>query len=864
MVLASGAAMRGLRLGMLVACTMVASRCCSAQQYAISTIAGSGVPSFGGDGGSATSADIRTPKGVATGNDGSVYVADQYNNRIRKVKAGTITTFAGSGSSGEAEAAFAGDGGAATAAKLNTPWGVAVTDSGTVYIADTLNYRVRKVLPNGTITTFAGDGVARSQGDGGLAASASLNQPNALAVGADGSTYICEYAGHRIRKVLVNGTITTFAGDGVAAYGGDGGRATAASLQYPTGLAIAGDGSVFIADAENNRIRKVLSDGTIVTVAGNGAPAYTGDGVQATAASLFSPQGVAIASDGSVFISDTGNQRIRRLLADGTIVTVAGNGTAAYNGEGAPATSYTLSYPFGLAVDVNGVLYLSDRANNRVRMIVPPTPSPSTTATSTRTASSTNSATWSASPSSTATVSAASSPSATPSASATLSPTGTSAATPTTSATWSASPSSSATVSAASSPSATHSASTTLSPTDTGALTATFTSSAGTTSSSSASLTATSTGSASATRTATLTAVATYTTGMGVSVAFVLTGIDAATQQFLNHQGTLVTSLAAELSVPSTTVSVSSIGPSSATGSARLLQSATRVVVFVAAHSASHRSELYAAVSVAGFVTAVQQRLRDSADAAYDTIQVDLQSVSTVAPVFSALPTASAIATATASAIGSAVAPKSPSACADGDWWCALKTTIIAVVSAAGGALAFIGGIVWRRYVHHNNARSFARTHPLAAHVFTRLGYDINDHDAASVKAVVKSVAAVERELQLVLPKLHLVAQKDTDTAHAAVPVLARCLCEAIVQVSEEERVAVVVTTPWACTCGLVRTTDLTAPRLAQLAQRIACAAAVILQARDHPLFDMVGGEAMLNNPMQGSPVTRAAKQPQP
>jgi hypothetical protein len=784
MVLASGAAMRGLRLGMLVACTMVASRCCSAQQYAISTIAGSGVPSFGGDGGSATSADIRTPKGVATGNDGSVYVADQYNNRIRKVKAGTITTFAGSGSSGEAEAAFAGDGGAATAAKLNTPWGVAVTDSGTVYIADTLNYRVRKVLPNGTITTFAGDGVARSQGDGGLAASASLNQPNALAVGADGSTYICEYAGHRIRKVLVNGTITTFAGDGVAAYGGDGGRATAASLQYPTGLAIAGDGSVFIADAENNRIRKVLSDGTIVTVAGNGAPAYTGDGVQATAASLFSPQGVAIASDGSVFISDTGNQRIRRLLADGTIVTVAGNGTAAYNGEGAPATSYTLSYPFGLAVDVNGVLYLSDRANNRVRMIVPPTPSPSTTATSTRTASSTNSATWSASPSSTATVSAASSPSATPSASATLSPTGTSAATPTTSATWSASPSSSATVSAASSPSATHSASTTLSPTDTGALTATFTSSAGTTSSSSASLTATSTGSASATRTATLTAVATYTTGMGVSVA--------------------------------------------------------------------------------GFVTAVQQRLRDSADAAYDTIQVDLQSVSTVAPVFSALPTASAIATATASAIGSAVAPKSPSACADGDWWCALKTTIIAVVSAAGGALAFIGGIVWRRYVHHNNARSFARTHPLAAHVFTRLGYDINDHDAASVKAVVKSVAAVERELQLVLPKLHLVAQKDTDTAHAAVPVLARCLCEAIVQVSEEERVAVVVTTPWACTCGLVRTTDLTAPRLAQLAQRIACAAAVILQARDHPLFDMVGGEAMLNNPMQGSPVTRAAKQPQP
>src|SRR5438876_901164 len=256
----------------------------------INTIAGGGV----GDGGAATGASLNQPRGVALDASGNLYIADHFNHRIRKVAAATgiITTVAGNGVFG-----FAGDGGAATGARLNYPSGVALDASGNLYIADQNNNRIRKVdAATGIITTVAGNDSPTFFGDGGAATNASLYDPTGVALDASGNLYIADQYNHRIRKVdAATGIIATVAGNGIPDFAGDGGAATYASLYHPSGVALDASGNLYIADQYNHRIRKVAAaTGIITTVAGNGSPAFAGDGGAAARAGPNHPAGLAL------------------------------------------------------------------------------------------------------------------------------------------------------------------------------------------------------------------------------------------------------------------------------------------------------------------------------------------------------------------------------------------------------------------------------------------------------------------------------------------------------------------------------------------------------------------------------------------
>jgi sugar lactone lactonase YvrE len=326
----------------------------------LSVAAGNGISGFSGDAGLAADASLAFPTAVAVDSAGNLYIADTSNQRIRKVSGGTITTIAGNGIFG-----FSGDGGPATSASLGTPMGVAVDAAGNLYIADTGNARIRKVS-GGTITTVAGNGVLGFSGDGGPATSASLSEPNGVAVDSAANLYIADPVGQRVRQVS-NGTISTVAGNGDGGFGGDGGSATSASLNSPTGVAVDAAGNIYIADDDNYRIRKV-SGGTITTVAGNGSPGFSGDGGPATRASFAGPFGVAVDSAGNLYIADSPNSRVRK-VSGGTITTLAGNGTYKFSGDGGPAVSASLNLPNAVTRDLAGNLYIGDFLNNRVRRI---------------------------------------------------------------------------------------------------------------------------------------------------------------------------------------------------------------------------------------------------------------------------------------------------------------------------------------------------------------------------------------------------------------------------------------------------------------------------------------------------------------
>ena len=271
----------------------------------ISTYAGSGSFGFSGDGGPATDAQLGVPVGVALDPAGNLYIADHDNGRIRKVTSGgTISTYAGSGSRG-----LSGDGGPATAAQLYSPHGVALDTAGNLYIAD--SNRIRKVTPGGTISTYAGSGSFGFSGDGGPATAAQLNGPWGVAVDPAGILYIAESG--RIRKVTTGGTISTYAGSGNFRFAGDGGPATAAELNFPRGMGLDPAGNLYIADKDNARIRKVTSGGTISTYAGSGSRGFLGDGGPATAARFREPSGVALDPAGNLYIADTYNNRIRKV-----------------------------------------------------------------------------------------------------------------------------------------------------------------------------------------------------------------------------------------------------------------------------------------------------------------------------------------------------------------------------------------------------------------------------------------------------------------------------------------------------------------------------------------------------------------------
>lgn len=341
----------------------------------ITTFAGGGFVPGIGDGGRAVAAELSVPSGLAVGPDGSLYIAEAVGQRVRRVTPdGIIATIAGStnGQSCLTATNACGDGGPALQALLNSPEGVAVAQDGTVYIADRADNRIRKVDTSGSITTVAGTGEFGYSGDGGPAVQAKLTEPYGVTVGPDGSLYIADTGNGRIRRVGGDGVITTVAGAGfVPGAGlGDGGPASKAQLQQPWRVAFDLDGNMFIVDRGHHRIRRVGVDGVITTVAGSGSSGgYSGDGGAAILAQLNLPQDIAVAPDGSFFIADRSNARVRLVGTEGTITTFAGNGQFGYSGEGGPATQAKLSEPVALALGPDGSLYESDWFNQRVRRI---------------------------------------------------------------------------------------------------------------------------------------------------------------------------------------------------------------------------------------------------------------------------------------------------------------------------------------------------------------------------------------------------------------------------------------------------------------------------------------------------------------
>lgn len=329
----------------------------------LTTLAGNGTENFAGDGGAATAAQLNTPTAVALDFQGNLYIADSLNNRVRQVApGGTIGTFAGTGVPG-----FAVDSGPPAGAQFNTPEGVGVDPAGIVYIVDTLNSRVRQLAPGGNILTYAGNGNASYFGDGLPASRAAINHPEGIALDAAGNVYIADTLDNAVRKVS-NGTITTFAGSGPPGFGGDGGPATGARLDHPGAVAVDAAGNVYVADTGNNRVRRIDPLGGITTVAGNGDTTFGGDGGPALSASLSGPRGVAVDRAGNLYIADTGHNRIRRVTG-GTITTIAGNGTCCYSGDGGSAPGAQLNMPRGLWVDAGGSVYVADSGNQAIRML---------------------------------------------------------------------------------------------------------------------------------------------------------------------------------------------------------------------------------------------------------------------------------------------------------------------------------------------------------------------------------------------------------------------------------------------------------------------------------------------------------------
>jgi hypothetical protein len=335
----------------------------------ISTVAGNGASGYGGDGAAATSALLNGQTRVAVDSLGNLYIADTGNNVVREVlfSNGVISTIAGNGTAG-----YLGDGGAATSAELHSPNGVAVDALGNLYIADQVNNVIRMVTATtGVITTVAGNGTAGYAGDGGAAISAALNQPNYVALDGAGNLYIADGLNNRIREVnAVTSIITTVAGNGTAGYAGDGSAATSAELNNPAGVAVDAVGYLYIADSGNNRVRKVNTGGVISTLAGNGTAGYSGDGGAATAAELQYPTGIGLDSAGNVYIADSLNNVVRAVNpGTGNISTVAGNGTAGYSGDNGPALFGELRNAADAAISSIGNLYISDAANNVVRKV---------------------------------------------------------------------------------------------------------------------------------------------------------------------------------------------------------------------------------------------------------------------------------------------------------------------------------------------------------------------------------------------------------------------------------------------------------------------------------------------------------------
>lgn len=330
----------------------------------IMTAAGTGEDWFHADHQPATTATLKSPSDVAVDGVGTVYVVDSNADRVLAIDAaGIITTIAGTG-----EAGFTGDSGPASAAELNNPQGVAVDALGNLYIADTGNSRIRRVDRRGLITTFAGTGEHGFSGDGGPATAAALDGPYGLDVDAAGNVFVADSGNFRIRRIDPTGTITTVAGDGYPGFAGDGGPAVRAALAYVTDVAVDDAGRLYISDTNNNRIRLVDRRGVIITIAGTGQFGFSGDGGPGANAALNGPTSVAVDPAGAVYVADVGNHRIRRIDPSGRISTFAGTGEDGYGGDGGPAQLAEIDGR-GVSVDSKGNVYLADLLNLRVREV---------------------------------------------------------------------------------------------------------------------------------------------------------------------------------------------------------------------------------------------------------------------------------------------------------------------------------------------------------------------------------------------------------------------------------------------------------------------------------------------------------------
>lgn len=332
----------------------------------IVTVAGTGSDGATGDGDSATAAAINHPRGIAVLADGSFVFAQPFIPMVRRVSPdGTISASVGTGTRG-----YGGDGGPATRALLDLAHGVAALPDGGFVVDDMGNNRIRRVWPDNTITTVVGTGENGFAGDGGSASAAAIALPRGVAARPNGELLIADTGNARVRRVSPDGVISTVAGTGEVGFSGDGGLATAARLNRPFAVAPLPGGAFLIADLDNNRIRRVAADGRITTVAGTGDARFSGDGGRAIDASLNLPHAVAALPDGGFLIADTYNHRVRRVDPNGRITTLAGTGTAGYSGDGGPATRAELDLPKALAVLPDGSGFLvGDAANNRVRLV---------------------------------------------------------------------------------------------------------------------------------------------------------------------------------------------------------------------------------------------------------------------------------------------------------------------------------------------------------------------------------------------------------------------------------------------------------------------------------------------------------------
>jgi len=340
-------------------------------EYVITTAIGTGAKGFAGDGGPAQAALLNGPFDVAFDRAGNLCFSDTFNHRIRRVDArsGGITTVAGNGEPG-----YSGDGGPAMRASLNEPYGIAIDRAGNIFVADRLNRRVRRIdAANGTITTLAGTGEAAYSGDGGPAARAGLAEPNGLALDAEERhLYIADVADHRVRIVdLSSGAIDTFAGTGQAEHGGDGAPAREARIFGARAVKLGPDGTVYILERQGSSLRAVdAATGIINTVAGTTGRGYSGDGGPALAAVFDAPKEMALDPDGNVLIVDTENHAIRLIDRNTGIVTTIAGGRQGAGGDGGPAAGAGLDRPHGAAVGPDGAIYIGDTNNHRIRKLV--------------------------------------------------------------------------------------------------------------------------------------------------------------------------------------------------------------------------------------------------------------------------------------------------------------------------------------------------------------------------------------------------------------------------------------------------------------------------------------------------------------